>query len=286
MRGAFMKAKTITTSNTAVLVISILLIAACGTQLSAQLRATPVGNYLSAPPPEGVRLAVGSAPFEIQFMSGNKAHYRDPARSQNMEVDYEVRGRQVMIKYPQGTVVATIGDDGCLDGGDEAGLYGKLCKDPFDLGTAPDRRVCAPSIPATTTSSYVKEMPDPARVLADFQGSDSLDTAARQVAALRMFAYIVISFAHQESSPFKLTPDESKLFGQYTGADKDITPAAYRTAVNQQQSDGNSPRAKWDQLVLRFYRSGTFGQVQHYLSPCNRDRFLGVVRARREGSKS
>ena len=61
-----MKAKMITTSYTGVLVIPILLIAAWGTQLCAQVRATqPRGNYLSGKPPEGVRLAVGSAPFEI-----------------------------------------------------------------------------------------------------------------------------------------------------------------------------------------------------------------------------
>ena len=280
-----MKAKMITTSYTGVLVIPILLIAAWGTQLCAQVRATqPRGNYLSGKPPEGVRLAVGSAPFEIEFMSGNKAHYRD-AMGRTMEVDYEVRGRQVMIKYPQGTVVATIGDDGCLDGGDQAGLYGKLCKDPFDLGTAPDSRVCIPSKPGTRTS-YLKELPDPARVLADFQGSDSLDTAARRKAALVMFSNIVVLFAYQGGSDFKPTPEETELYHRYNQAANDITPATYRTPDNQQQSDGNSPRAKWNQVVARYYRSGTFGQVQHYLSPCNRDGFLEAVRARREAMRN
>ncbi|HET9707342.1 MAG TPA: hypothetical protein VFP39_03465, partial [Gemmatimonadales bacterium] len=106
------------------IVIPALFLAAWGTQLTAQqLR----GTYVSGPPPEGVRLAVGSDPFAIEFRSGNMAFYRGPLGT-NMEVDYEVRGKQVLIKYPSGTVVATIGDDGCLDGGDQAGMYGKLCR--------------------------------------------------------------------------------------------------------------------------------------------------------------
>ena len=128
------------------LVIPVLLLAAWGTQLTAQLPATQLrGTYSSKPPTQNVQLVYGSDPFAIEFRSGNMAFYRGPLGA-NMEVDYEVRGKQVLIKYPSGTVVATIGDDGCLDGGDQTGVYGKLCKMRVTAG--------APAAAPTPVASY------------------------------------------------------------------------------------------------------------------------------------
>ena len=291
-----MKAKMITRSNTAALVIPMLVLAAWGTQLRAaqapggsQLRATQLrGKYSSKPPTENVSLALGSNPFEIEFMSGNKAQYRDPARGQNMEVSYEVRGRQVMIKYPQGTVVATIGDDGCLDGG-ALGLYGKLCKETYPEGTA------TPT--STTPTSYLEEMPDPARVVADVVGSDSLDTAARQRAALDRLEDVITSFATErgcrvnpppdcpEGMSNAITREEQEFNGRYSRASGAILEAVYHALdPNNQQNFGdapNSPRQQWNRVYDSYNRMSYIqALLRRYLSPRTRAHYLEVLRAR------
>jgi hypothetical protein len=132
MRGTFMETKMITTGNksygttsrcvlTAALVIAALLMAGCGTKLR--------GKYSSKQP-----AVPGSGLFEIEFKSGNKANLSVTYPSgiatvgpTSVELDYEVRGKEVTLKNPQGNVnvVATMTDDGCLDVG---GDIGKLCK--------------------------------------------------------------------------------------------------------------------------------------------------------------
>src|SRR5258708_34051858 len=71
-------------------------------------------------------------------------------------------------------------------------------------------------------TSYLKEMPDPARVLADIHGSDSLDTAARQRTALEILSAIVESFARPEGFNLTLTPEERKLNVGYNLGDLDV----------------------------------------------------------------
>ena len=119
-----METKMMTTSNknfgttsrcalTVALVIAALLMAACGTELH--------GKYSSL---EGSNTAMN---IEIEFKPGNKANYNYGVmglRGPTTEVDYEVRGKEVLIKIPQSTLVGTITDDGCLD----FSSFGKLCK--------------------------------------------------------------------------------------------------------------------------------------------------------------
>jgi len=104
---------------TAAPAIVALLVAACG---GAQLH----GKYFTSKQP-AVQFS-GLVESEIEFKSGNKANVIVGVfgmRGPTQEVDYEVRGKEVTIKSPQGTMVATIADDGCLDFG---GALGKLCK--------------------------------------------------------------------------------------------------------------------------------------------------------------
>lgn len=76
--------------------------------------------------------------FEIEFKSGNKADVGG-SLSPTIEVDYEVSGKEVKIKNPQGTMVATITDDGCLDFG---GVLGKLCKQTKNEAELRSERRC------------------------------------------------------------------------------------------------------------------------------------------------
>lgn len=61
--------------------------------------------------------------FQIDFKSGDKANLN--TMGGKIEVDYEINGKEVKVKSPQGTMIATVADDGCLDFG---GLFGKVCK--------------------------------------------------------------------------------------------------------------------------------------------------------------
>lgn len=104
---------------TAAPAIVALLVAACG---GAQLH----GKYFTSKQ-SAVQFS-GLVESEIEFKSGNKANVIVGVfgmRGPTQEVDYEVHGKEVTIKSPQGTMVATIADDGCLDFG---GALGKLCK--------------------------------------------------------------------------------------------------------------------------------------------------------------
>lgn len=135
-----------------------------------------------------------------------------------------------------------------------------------------------------TDTSYLKEMPDPARVLADIHGSSSLDTAARQRVALEILSDVVESFARHEGFNLRLTPEERELNGRYRRASGDIISATYRTLDpnDQQQGVPNSPRMKWNQLRDQYWRNETFIRelLHRYLSPRNRDRYLEIRRGR------
>ena len=104
---------------TAAPAIAALVMAACGgTQLH--------GKYVTSKQHAGQ--FSGLVESEIEFKSGNKANVIVGVfgmQGPTQEVDYEVRGKEVTIKNPQGTMVARITDDGCLDFG---GAFGKLCK--------------------------------------------------------------------------------------------------------------------------------------------------------------
>src|ERR1035438_1107923 len=140
-----------------------------------------------------------------------------------------------------------------------------------------------------TDTSYLKEMPDPARVLADIHGSSSLDTAARQRVALEILSDIVESFARHEGFNLRLTPEERELNSRYRRASGDILSATYHTLDpnNQQQGVPNSPRMKWNQLRDQYWQNETFIRelLQRYLSPRNRDRYLEIRRGRMASSR-
>jgi hypothetical protein len=94
----------------ALLVIAVLLMAACGTKLTGKYSSSIAGP--------------GSSQVQVEFKSGNKANF-SAGGTPAMEMDYEVSGKEVKLKTGPATMVATLTDDGCLDFG---GDLGKLCK--------------------------------------------------------------------------------------------------------------------------------------------------------------
>jgi hypothetical protein len=52
--------------------------------------------------------------FDLEFKDGNKANMISTFGGGTVEFDYEVDGKEVKLKFPQGTMIATITDDGCL----------------------------------------------------------------------------------------------------------------------------------------------------------------------------
>lgn len=95
-----------------VLMAVMLSMTACGRQLS--------GTYVST---KGAMV-----PLEIEFKSGNKVNFTTNiiGLSSTREMDYEINGKELVLKGGRGNMIAKITDNGCLDFG--SGL-GKVCKE-------------------------------------------------------------------------------------------------------------------------------------------------------------
>src|ERR1700734_834403 len=91
------------------------------------------------------------------------------------------------------------------------------------------------------TPAFLNQMPEPGRVLADIRGSDNLDTAARQVAALNRPIDVVVVLSGTADAPGgpRLTTGELALNGRYGGAASSLATTVYMSIDpdNNQQSD-------------------------------------------------
>jgi hypothetical protein len=101
----------------ATLGIAAFLMVACGNTLE--------GRY--AAKKDKANLAQAFADIQIEFKPGHKANYIVNALGvgNTMELDYEISGKELKLKTPQGTLIATIAADGCLEFG---GTLGTMCK--------------------------------------------------------------------------------------------------------------------------------------------------------------
>ena len=154
--------------------------------------------------------------------------------------------------------------------------------------------LCAASafaqVPAATAPlpgnvpAFLKQMPEPERVTADIRGSDDLDTAARQVAALNRLVDVVITLSGTADAPGgpRLTAEEQHLNGRYSGAASSLTTAVYQKIDpdNKQQSDQGSKRNKWNRLRNQYYNDDAFisSLLQRYLPPDLQGKYLGHMR--------
>jgi type IV secretory pathway TraG/TraD family ATPase VirD4 len=126
-------------------------------------------------------------------------------------------------------------------------------------------------------------MPQPERVIADMRGSNQLDTAARQVAALNRLKDVVIALSGTADAPGgpRLTTEELNLNGRYAGAASSIYMSVYRSLDpdNKQQFDKNSSRNRWNRSRDRYYNDDAFisALLQRYLTPDSKEQYLAQL---------
>jgi len=99
------------------------------------------------------------------------------------------------------------------------------------------------------TTKYLKEMPSSVQVMTDIQGPDKLDVAARQYAALSILMDMVASLSPRKPNQgmnIWLSPEETKLNGQYSQAQSAIS-AAVIGVVNP---SGEAMQAQYDWFAL------------------------------------
>ena len=154
---------------------------------------------------------------------------------------------------------------------------------------ASDGAASAAEVPAAP--AYLRQMPEPERVIADMHGSDKLDTAARQVAALNRLIDVNIGLSGHADDPGgpQLTPEERSLNGRYAAAASSIYTGVYRSLDpdNKQQSAENSSRNRWNRLRDRYYNDDAFigALLQRYLTPDSKEQYLGQLgQTRRKNS--
>lgn len=123
---------------------------------------------------------------------------------------------------------------------------------------------------------YVSGVPEPARVLAAYEGPDSLDSTARQHAALRVIRQFITDLSYdriardrQRGRPFVLqTPDEQRLMRAYADAEQLRQPAF--DMAEWRRLGPASPLSRWLNLVDRYAMLDTRFRddvLQRFFSP-------------------
>jgi hypothetical protein len=167
--------------------------------------------------------------FDLEFKDNNKVN--QITLFGTTEIDYEVSGKEVKLKAPTGTMVGTIGDDGCLNFG---GFYGAMCKTKIKASDAASASANLPSaaaaaqlaqeasLPASAVmpAGYLQEMPTAERVLADVSGPDSVETRARRYTAAKFLEHALAVLVHDHQ--FSMSPDERQLFQNYGKARNEL----------------------------------------------------------------
>jgi len=99
------------------------------------------------------------------------------------------------------------------------------------------------------TTKYLEKMPSSVQVMTNIQGSDKLDIAARQYAALSILMDMVVTLSPRKPNQgmnIWLSPEEKELNGQYYQTQSTIS-AAVIGIVNP---TGNAMQAQYDWLAL------------------------------------
>jgi type IV secretion system protein VirD4 len=139
-----------------------------------------------------------------------------------------------------------------------------------------------------TAPAWLKQMPEPERVIADIRGSDALNTAARQAAALNRLIDVVITLSGTADAPGgpRLTTEERNLNGRYAGAASSLLNSVYRSIDpdNKQRFDENSKRNQWNRLRDRYGNDEAFisALLQRYLPPDLQEQYLRHMRQTRQ----
>jgi alpha-tubulin suppressor-like RCC1 family protein len=131
--------------------------------------------------------------------------------------------------------------------------------------------------PAAQTPAYLKEMPDPERVLADIRGSDEFDTAARQAAAMFLLSDVLLRLSPGWRSASRLTPDEKTLNTRYSRAFSTACDAMIRLRNRPYCNDFNP----YFEEPRHMYPTDSFQNevLTRYLAPATVARFRESMRA-------
>ena len=102
-------------------------------------------------------------------------------------------------------------------------------------------------------AGYIKDMPDPAIVLAGVRGRDTLDTLARQVAALTLLSDVISKGSPTYRALTRYAEEEKVLNGKYLTAASDLTIRAHATTGSDEAA-----RAAWDASRGRYFTDQRF----------------------------
>ena len=139
-------------------------------------------------------------------------------------------------------------------------------------------RQAAQKPPADTT--YLKEMPEVARVIGDARGSDSSDTAARQWGTLYQLRDIIAVMSDGRVYRGQLTPDEAQMQATYFTAMQRLEQPKFDEEETRRLGM-NSPRAKWFGLRTHYEldKSVRTELLQRYFSAEWQGRYLALYNA-------
>lgn len=141
------------------------------------------------------------------------------------------------------------------------------------------------SLPITTAQAtnppYLSQFPSVERVKAEIKGTDSMDTAARQMGAFWQLQKVIKELSGFRWTRNELTSDEKRLLGEYSGG--------YQSAGRPYDSYPDKP--KWYQMHTFYESDDAFldSLFERFLSPALRSEYLNTksqtrarVQARRE----
>lgn len=136
----------------------------------------------------------------------------------------------------------------------------------------------APLAAQVMPPGYLNEMPDPARVVASFGGSDSLDRSLRQQGALYQLNRMVEDLAGGRFYRGQLTADEKRIIGRYLEASSRFEIPSIAGSVNI--ADAESRRKYWD-LKYHYELDEALRNelLDRFFSPAWKSNYLAVVAA-------
>jgi hypothetical protein len=135
----------------------------------------------------------------------------------------------------------------------------------------------APLVAQRMPPGYLKEMPDPARVLSSFDGDDSLDKTARQFGALSQLEKMVQDLSEGRFSKNQLTAEERRIWDGYNAALSRIETPHFEEAETRRLGL-NSPLVKWSGLRGHYALDAAFRNelLDRFFSPTWKSSFLAV----------